>query len=111
MKIVDNMHDLTCRGLKNYKKALENVKDFNLAKILVHKCTIPHHSGDIKKAWYNIDIIYAIQMDIELYNYIDVVFRMIRMGIFEEEMEDYSKKQVEPEQFKEFNGPNKDTIY
>ena len=60
MKIIDNMHDLTCRGSKDYKKALENVKDFNLAKILVHKCTIPHPSGDIKKAWYNMDVIYAI---------------------------------------------------
>mmetsp|Transcript_22642 Transcript_22642/g.34937 ORF Transcript_22642/g.34937 Transcript_22642/m.34937 type:complete len:101 (-) Transcript_22642:542-844(-) len=80
MRIVDNMHDLTCRGIKDYKKALENVKDFNLAKVLVYKCTIPHSTGDIKRGWYNIDVIYAIQTDIELFNYTDILLAEFRHG-------------------------------
>lgn len=60
MSIVDNLHDLTCKGLKDYKKALENVKDYNLARILTFKSAIPDVSGDVKQNSYNLDILNSI---------------------------------------------------
>jgi hypothetical protein len=47
-EIIDNMHDLVCRGTKDYKQALANVEDYNMTKILTRKCSIPDRSGDIK---------------------------------------------------------------
>jgi len=60
MKIVENLHDLCCRGSKDYKLALENVQDYNLAKILTRKCTVPHFSGDIKQGLTIYNILFAI---------------------------------------------------
>ena len=75
MKIVDNLHDLMCKGVKDYKTALENVQDYNLAKILACKCTVPNKSGDIKQAQIFFNILYYLQTDIELYNYIDIMLK------------------------------------
>mmetsp|Transcript_11812 Transcript_11812/g.18172 ORF Transcript_11812/g.18172 Transcript_11812/m.18172 type:complete len:158 (+) Transcript_11812:7025-7498(+) len=80
MRIVDNLHELCCRGTKDYKMALENVQDYNLAKILTRKCTIPHHTGDIKQSQTVFNILFSIQMDIELYNYVDILFKESRTG-------------------------------
>jgi hypothetical protein len=74
MAIVDNLHDLYCKGNKDVKEALANVQDYNLAKILSRKCAFPDKSGDIKEARLIFNILYAIQMDVEMYNYIDVLF-------------------------------------
>ena len=32
--LIDNLHDLICRGNKDYKQALSNVQDYNMTKIL-----------------------------------------------------------------------------
>lgn len=32
--IIENLHDLCCRGTKDSKQALANVQDYNLTKIL-----------------------------------------------------------------------------
>ena len=32
--LIDNLHDLMCRGNKDYKEALSNVQDYNMTKIL-----------------------------------------------------------------------------
>mmetsp|Transcript_8089 Transcript_8089/g.13582 ORF Transcript_8089/g.13582 Transcript_8089/m.13582 type:complete len:254 (+) Transcript_8089:1402-2163(+) len=80
MKLVDNLHDLCCRGNKDYKMALENVQDYVLAKMLSRKCTVPHHTGDIKQAQIHFNILFGLQMDIELYNYVDILFRDFRAG-------------------------------
>ena len=65
MKIVDNLHDLCCRGVKDYKTALVNVKDYNLARTMTFKSSIPHESGDVKQNVYCLDILFAIQKDLE----------------------------------------------
>jgi hypothetical protein len=44
-KIVDNLHDLTCRGNKDSKEALSNVDNYNMTKIFTAQCGIPQESG------------------------------------------------------------------
>jgi len=46
--IIENLHDLTCIGRKNYKEALSNVQDYNITKVLSEKCSIPDKHGDLK---------------------------------------------------------------
>lgn len=46
--IVGNMHDLMCRGNKDYKESLSNVQDYNMTKILTRKCSLPDKGGDYK---------------------------------------------------------------
>lgn len=73
--LVENLHDMVCRGTKDYKEALANVQDYNMTKILTRKCSVPNKSGDLKQSLVNFNIMYSIQMDIELYNYCDILFR------------------------------------
>lgn len=84
--LIDNLHDLTCRGNKDYKEALSNVQDYNMTKILTRQCSIPDINGDYKEAKCDLNTIYAVQFDIELYNYIDSTLRKLRMGILREEI-------------------------
>ena len=101
MRIIDNLHDLCCRGTKNYKTALENVNDFNMAKILYGKCTVSNYSGDIKQGELSFDLLFNLQMDIELYNYIHILFhdyfsKRLKLTIdkYEEEEEDQQKPRI-----------------
>jgi hypothetical protein len=57
-----------------------------MTKILTRKCSIPDRNGEYKEGKCELDVIYAVQMDIELYNYIDTVLRKLRMGILVSEM-------------------------
>jgi hypothetical protein len=96
--LVDNLHDLTCRGNKDYKQALSNVQDYNMTKILTRKCAIPDKNGDYKEGRCELDVIYAVQMDIERYNFVDVVLRKVRMGILIDEMKSKAKgSNVDPQ--------------
>ena len=78
--LIDNLHDLTCRGNKDYKEALAKVQDYNMTKILTRACSIPNSNGDYKESKVEMNVIYAVQFDIELYNYVDMVLRKLRMG-------------------------------
>jgi hypothetical protein len=49
-----------------------------MTKILSRKCSVPDRSGDIKQGAVDFNSLYAIQMDIETYNYFDVVFKDYR---------------------------------
>ena len=44
-----------------------------MTKILTRKCSIPDKSGDIKQARCDFDVLYNVQMDIEMFNYIDLL--------------------------------------
>ena len=57
-----------------------------MTKILTRKCCIPDKNGDYKEGKCELDVIYAVQMDIEIYNYVDVLLRKSRMGILVDEM-------------------------
>jgi len=81
--LIDNLHDLVCRGSKDYRESLKNVQDYNMSKILSTKCSIPDKNGDFKSATCEMDIIYNVQLDVELYNYVDVILRKYWMGILE----------------------------
>ena len=59
-----------CRGTKDYRSSLATVEDYNLTKILANKCSVPDVSGDIKLSLVDFNILEALQMDIEMYNYI-----------------------------------------
>ena len=89
------MHDLCCRGIKDYMQALRNVQDYNLAKILQRKASIPSVSDVYHEAICHWNIFYAVQMDIENYNYIDLVFNDYWAGRLTEE-----NKKLEREKFR-----------
>ena len=78
--IIENLHDLCCKGNKDYKQALENVQDYNMTKILTRKCSIPDKNGDIKDGSCDFNVLFSVQMDIELYSYLEILFRDYRSG-------------------------------
>lgn len=51
-----------------------------MTKILTRKASIPDKSGDYKEGRVELNVIFAVQMDIELYNYVDVVLRKLKLG-------------------------------
>jgi len=57
-----------------------------MTKILTRKCSIPDKSGDYKEGRCELDVLFAVQMDIEIYNYVDIVLRKLRMGVLQDEM-------------------------
>ena len=57
-----------------------------MTKILTSKCAIPSTSGEFKEGIVDFDIIYAVAMDVEYYNFIDIVLRKYRMGKLWDEM-------------------------
>ena len=51
-----------------------------MTKILTRKCSVPSKCGDIKQAMCDFNILYNCQMDIEIYNYIDILLHQYRSG-------------------------------
>jgi len=92
--LIDNMHDLICRGSKDYREALNNVQDYNMSKILSTKCSIPDKNGDFKAARCEMDIIFNVQLDVELYNYVDIILRKYWMGTLREEFRKLSLQKL-----------------
>jgi len=84
--LIDNLHDLICRGSKDYREALKNVQDYNMSKILSAKCSIPDKNGDFKSALCEMNIIFNVQQDVEVYNYVDIILRKYWMGTLRTEM-------------------------
>ncbi len=58
--LIDNLHDLICRGTKDDKQALAKVQDYNMTKILTRKCSVPDKSGDSKQNRCDFNILYNI---------------------------------------------------
>lgn len=79
-QITDNLHDLVCRGTKDYRTSLATVEDYNLTKILSRKCAVPDITGDIKLGKVDFNIMHALQMDIELFNYVDQLMKEQAQG-------------------------------
>merc|ERR1711907_297072 len=79
-RLTDNLHDLCCTGLKDYRESLANVEDYNKTKILSRKCAVPDKNGDIRKGRVYCDIMHATQMDIEMFNYVDITMRLYHAG-------------------------------
>ena len=85
--LIDNLHDLVCRGNKDHKEALMKVQDYNMTKVLTRKCSVPDETGDIKLARCDFNILYYVQMDIELFNYCTVLFHNYKYGKLENLLE------------------------
>jgi len=51
-----------------------------MTKILTRKCSVPDKGGDIKDSACDFDVLFALQMDIELYSYLEILFRDFRSG-------------------------------
>lgn len=51
-----------------------------MTKILTRKCSVPDKGGDIKESSCEFDVLFALQMDIELYSYLEILFRDYRSG-------------------------------
>ena len=62
-----------------------------MTKILTRKCAIPDKNGDYKEGKCELDVIYAVQMDIERYNFVDIVLRKVRLGILVDELKGKAK--------------------
>jgi len=58
--MIDNLHDLTCRGNKDYKEALAKVQDYNMTKILTRNCSIPDETGNYRESKVELNVIYAV---------------------------------------------------
>ena len=85
-KIKSNRHDLCCRGTKDLMGALRNVQDYNLSKLMQRKASIPAVTNVNHEAMCHWDIFYQVQMDIENYNYIDLVLKQYFEGNLTEEV-------------------------
>lgn len=68
-----------------------------MTKILTRKCSIPDKSGDYKEGRCELNVIHAVQMDIEMYNYWDIVLRKLRMGILRQDITDKENKNKQGE--------------
>mmetsp|Transcript_41397 Transcript_41397/g.63104 ORF Transcript_41397/g.63104 Transcript_41397/m.63104 type:complete len:104 (+) Transcript_41397:1501-1812(+) len=76
--LVDNLHELFCRGTKDYKTSLVNVLAYNSSRQVASAASVPDSGGDFKNQRCYFDIIYAIQNDLELYNYYSQVIDEFR---------------------------------
>ena len=66
---MDNFHSLFCKGDKTYEDAVQDIKVYNLTKVLGSKCSIPSKNGEKKKDYLNYDVINGIFEDQVMYNY------------------------------------------
>ena len=67
--VVSNFHSLFCRGDKNYEQSVQDIKVYNLTKILAARCSIPNRLGDKKQDFLNYEVMNAIFEDQIMYNY------------------------------------------
>jgi len=51
-----------------------------MTKILTRKCSYPNESGDIKQNICDFNVIHAVQMDIEMFNYTEDLFKDYQSG-------------------------------
>ena len=94
MQMIDYMHDFFCKGNKDYKQALSNVQDYNAAKILSNKAAVPSKDGQFRNNVMHLNVFWGVQMDIERYNYVDILFRKQRQGILYQEIQERENNKV-----------------
>jgi len=82
-----------------------------MTKILTRKCSIPDTSGDIKSNMCDFDVIHAVQMDIELYNFVHVVFSDYRSGRYRVEKKTKDDKDDNEQMFSKVLREKIDYIY
>ena len=104
-EIQENLHDLMCRGNKDYKYALANVQDYNMTKIMTKQSAVPDRTGDIKLFTCEFNLLFHLQTDVELYNYLSLVFEDYFGDKFKDESVDMrilKKKAIDSENVRMF---------
>lgn len=76
------------------------MQDYNLSKLLQRKTSIPSTTDVYNEGKVHLNIIYWIQMDIENYNYISVVFHDWRNGRLTDEVKKREYENVNQEEDK-----------
>ena len=51
-----------------------------------NKCSIPSSDGQFRNNELHLNVFWGVQMDIERFNYVDIVFRKYHMGILRPEI-------------------------
>merc|ERR1712070_44743 len=62
--------------------------------ILSYKSSIPSQDGEYKKNVVELNVFWAVQMDIERYNYVDIILRKLKMGKLHEEITERENSKV-----------------
>ena len=60
--------------------------------MLTRQASIPNVNGVYKDSKVELDVVFAVQFDIELYNYVDIVLRKLRLGILYKESIEKTKR-------------------
>mmetsp|Transcript_23983 Transcript_23983/g.36808 ORF Transcript_23983/g.36808 Transcript_23983/m.36808 type:complete len:383 (-) Transcript_23983:586-1734(-) len=68
-KIIDNFHSFFCRGDKSYKEASQNIKVFNLTKIMGSICSVPCKIGIKRHNTIEMEIISNMMKDLAMFNF------------------------------------------
>ena len=86
-QIKESMHDLMCRGSKDYRTSLLEVNSYNMTKHLAMKSCIPDENGNLKNSEVEFNIMKALFEDIATYNHVDLMMRKMRLGLFRDEVQ------------------------
>lgn len=92
--LIESLHDLVCRGTKDYKMALNRVYDYNMTKILSKQSSFPDMGGDLKESRVEVNVMYSVQFDITKYNFIESMFRRIKMGVMQQYLKSQEKNHI-----------------
>lgn len=57
-----------------------------MTKILAKQSSFPDLNGDSKNSIVEINVLRAVQLDLEMYNYFDVVLKKLKMDLLREEI-------------------------
>mmetsp|Transcript_11827 Transcript_11827/g.18217 ORF Transcript_11827/g.18217 Transcript_11827/m.18217 type:complete len:203 (+) Transcript_11827:1363-1971(+) len=79
--IIDIFHSLFCRGDRNYKQSLGDIKAFNMSKLLTSHFSIPHKRGIKKLNYCDFDILSNILKDIIMFNYCQFCIENRKKGV------------------------------
>mmetsp|Transcript_9843 Transcript_9843/g.14901 ORF Transcript_9843/g.14901 Transcript_9843/m.14901 type:complete len:94 (-) Transcript_9843:413-694(-) len=80
-KITDNIHSFMCRGTMDIKDALSIIREYNWTKILSRQFAVPNETGKMKDATCDFDLIFSILFDIQVYNFMDRILRLKKLGL------------------------------
>lgn len=92
--LIESLHDLVCRGTKDYKMALNRVYDYNMTKILSKQSSFPDMGGDLKESRVEVNVMYSVQFDITKFNFIESLFRRIKMGTMQMFLKSQEKNHI-----------------
>ena len=95
---IDQFHSFFCRGDKNFRQSIQNVKVFNLTKIISVNASLPDSKGLVRNNSINYHIIKNVMDDVVLYNFfyfsLDAHKRGLDKETLKQEVQLYSEPTV-----------------